>query len=147
MNPVLVRAVSVGRRVVEQAVKRFSSGSWNGKERSTPRSSQMPPKNSDRLRSEARQPWKHHPPGRLERLQWAVGAGGVIGEPWVEEGVDGGQTSRQMISHGHCHQSRAQVQLQEAGLASPGGDQEFVIVRKDSVGTAVSPCRSRIYEQ
>jgi len=40
----LVRAVSVGRRVVEQAVKRLSSGSWNGKEKSTPRSSQMPPK-------------------------------------------------------------------------------------------------------
>jgi len=46
MNPILVRAVSVGRRVVEQAVKRLSSGSWNGKEKSTPRSSQMPPKSS-----------------------------------------------------------------------------------------------------
>ena len=43
MNLILVRAVSVGRRVVEQAVKRLSSGSWNGKEKSTPRSSQMPP--------------------------------------------------------------------------------------------------------
>ena len=51
MNPILVRAVSVGRRVVEQAVKRLSSGSWNGKEKSTPRSSQMPPKSSYRLRS------------------------------------------------------------------------------------------------
>ena len=50
MNPILVRAVSVGRRVVEQAVKRLSSGSWNGKEKSTPRSSQMPPKSSYRPR-------------------------------------------------------------------------------------------------
>jgi len=29
---------------VEQAVKRLSSGSWNGKEKSTPRSSQLPKK-------------------------------------------------------------------------------------------------------
>ena len=50
MNPILVRAVSVGRRVVEQAVKRLSSGSWNGKEKSTQRSSQMPPKSSYRPR-------------------------------------------------------------------------------------------------
>jgi len=34
MNPILVRAVSVGGRVVEQAVKWLFSGSWNGKEKS-----------------------------------------------------------------------------------------------------------------
>ena len=52
MNPIFVRAVSVGRRVVKQAVKRLSSRSWNGKKKSTPRSSsQMPPKSSYRLRS------------------------------------------------------------------------------------------------
>ena len=45
-----------GRRVVEQAVKRLSSGSRNSKEKSTPRSSQMPPKSSCRLRSWARYP-------------------------------------------------------------------------------------------
>jgi len=41
---------------VEQAVKRLSSGSWNGKEKSIPRSSQLPPKSSYRLRSGARYP-------------------------------------------------------------------------------------------
>ena len=45
-----------GRRVVEQAVKRLSSGSWNGNEKSTSRSSQLPPKSSHRLRSGARYP-------------------------------------------------------------------------------------------
>ena len=54
MNPIFVHAVPVGIRVVEQAVKRLSSGSWNGKEKSTPRSSQLPPKSSYRLRSGAR---------------------------------------------------------------------------------------------
>jgi len=67
MNPIL-HAVSVGRKGAEQAVNRSSSESWNGKEKSTPRLPQIPPKSSDRLQSGARQPSKHHPLGRLERL-------------------------------------------------------------------------------
>ena len=65
MNPVLVHAVSVGRRVVEQAVKQLSSGSWNGKEKSTPRSSQMPPKSSDQaaIRGQAALDSIIHPDG------------------------------------------------------------------------------------
>gem|GEM_PF-422002 len=36
MNPILVRAVSAGRKVAQQAVKQWSSGSWNVKEKSVP---------------------------------------------------------------------------------------------------------------
>ena len=56
MNLILAHAVFAEKRGAEQAVKRLSSGSWNGKEKSTPRSPQMPPESSDRLRSGARYP-------------------------------------------------------------------------------------------
>jgi len=36
MNPILVRAVSAGRKVAQKAVKKWSSGSWNVKEKSAP---------------------------------------------------------------------------------------------------------------
>ena len=59
----------------EQAVKRSSSESWNatGKCR---KSSLTPPRRSyKRDPGSGSPPWKHHPRGRLERLQWAGGHG------------------------------------------------------------------------
>jgi len=56
MNLILVHAVSVGRRGAEQAIKRLSLESWNAREKSTRRSSQMPPKSGYRLRFGARYP-------------------------------------------------------------------------------------------
>ena len=63
-----------GKRGAEQAVNRSSSESWNatGKCR---KSSLTPPGSSYRARSGVKWPWKHHPLGRLERLQWAGGHG------------------------------------------------------------------------
>ena len=65
-----VRGKSRGAR----SGKRSSSESWNatGKCR---KSSLMPPGSSYRARSWIRQPWKHHPLGRLERHQWVGGHG------------------------------------------------------------------------
>jgi len=44
MNPLLALAVFGEKRGVEPGVKQSSSESWNGRERSTRRSSRMPPR-------------------------------------------------------------------------------------------------------
>jgi len=74
MNLILAHAVFAEKRGAEQTVNRLSSESRNamGKCR---KSSLMPPGGSYRARSGVRQPWKYHPLGRLEKLQWAGGHG------------------------------------------------------------------------
>jgi len=74
-EPSLAPAVFGEKRDVEPGVKQSSSESWNGRERSTRRSSRMPPRSHYRPWFGARYPREHHPLGWLEGLQWAGGHG------------------------------------------------------------------------
>jgi len=56
MNPLLAPAVFGEKRGVEAGVKQSSSESWNGREKSTRRSSRMPPRSRYRPRFGARYP-------------------------------------------------------------------------------------------